>query len=88
LLSFRFLLRSLFRPPPGALMPSYRYRTAVVIGRWRAARRDALADAVKSGFARWEGEPWDTVTWRFPGEIEERSADAEECEPGPSAALR
>jgi hypothetical protein len=71
-----------------SLMPSYRYRTAVVIGRWRAERRDALADAVKSGFARWEGEPWDKVTWRFPGEIEESSADPEECEPAPSAASR
>ncbi|HEX8191426.1 MAG TPA: hypothetical protein VF552_00860 [Allosphingosinicella sp.] len=61
-------------------MPSYRYRTAVVVGRWRAARRDALADAVKSGFARWDGAPWDKVTWRFPGEIEECGEDPAACE--------
>lgn len=61
-------------------MPSYRYRTAVVVGRWRGARRDALADAVRSGFARWEGEPWDRVTWRFPGEIEECPHEPELCE--------
>ena len=67
-------------------MPSYRYRTAVVIGRWRPSRRDALADAVKSGFARWEGEPWDDVVWRFPGEIEECSGGAENCEPSDRSA--
>jgi hypothetical protein len=61
-------------------MPAFRYRTAIVVGRWRATRRDALADAVKSGFARWEGAPWDRVAWRFPGEIEECSEDPEACE--------
>ncbi|MEA3040996.1 MAG: hypothetical protein QOC65_485 [Sphingomonadales bacterium] len=52
-------------------MPSFRYRTALLVGRWRGSRRDALADAVRNGLAHWVGEPWDAVTWRFPGEIEE-----------------
>jgi hypothetical protein len=69
-------------------MPSFRYRTAVVIGRWRPTRRDALADAVKSGFARWEGEPWNEVAWRFPGEIEECSEDPEACEAAGQRAVR
>ena len=70
-------------------MPSYRYRTAVVMGRWRPTRRDAMADAVKSGFARWNGEPWDSVTWRFAGEIEESSEDAGTGENAqPTAARR
>lgn len=51
-------------------MPSFRYRTAVMVGRWRGSRRAALADAVRNGLAQWVGEPWDEVTWRFPGEIE------------------
>ncbi|MEA3018192.1 MAG: hypothetical protein QOI38_2914 [Sphingomonadales bacterium] len=57
-------------------MPAFRYRTLLMVGPWRATRRDALADAVRCGLARWAGEPWDRVTWRFPGEIEEREEDA------------
>ena len=46
-------------------------------------------DAVKSGFARWDGEPWDRVTWRFPGEIEECGEDPDACEESrPNAARR
>lgn len=58
-------------------MSAFRYRTAVLCGPWRETRRDALADAVRSGFARWEGPPWDTIRWRFPGDIEERADGAE-----------
>jgi hypothetical protein len=57
-------------------VPSFRYRTELVVGPWRATRREALADAVRCGLARWAGEPWDEVAWRFPGEIEERDEDA------------
>ncbi|HEX8364061.1 MAG TPA: hypothetical protein VF603_02120 [Allosphingosinicella sp.] len=59
-------------------MPSFRYRTALMVGRWRGSRRDALADAVRNGVAQWVGEPWDEVTWRFPGEIECAEPDATE----------
>lgn len=65
-------------------MPSFRYRTALLIGRWRGSRRDALADAVRNGLAQWVGEPWDEVAWRFPGEIEEGGQEA----PGACASRR
>ena len=51
-------------------MTRYRYRTFVVVGPWRPSRRDAMADAVRNGFAQWLGPPWQELKWRFPGEIE------------------
>lgn len=53
----------------------YRYRSFVLLGPWRTTRRDALADAVRSGLAVWAGEPWQDVKWRFQGEIEESEDD-------------
>jgi hypothetical protein len=61
-------------------MKRYRYRSLVLLGPWRASRRDALADAVRSGLAAWTGAPWDEVKWRFQGEIEE-SDESDEMPP-------
>ena len=54
-------------------MPAYRYKTAVMVGRWQPTRRDAMRDAVRAGIARWDGSSWDKVKWLFGGEIEERA---------------
>jgi hypothetical protein len=58
-------------------MPSFRYRTTLIVGRWRATRREALDDAVRCRLAAWAGEPGEDVKWRFPGDIEQRDADPE-----------
>gem|GEM_PF-2117029 len=58
-------------------MPSYRYRTGLMFGRWRRTRREALRDAVHSGFAQWAGPPWTEVKWKFPGYVKEQPADGE-----------
>ena len=52
-------------------MRCFRYRTAIVLGPWRRSRREAVFDAVRNGFASWQGPPWTDIAWRFPGEIEE-----------------
>lgn len=66
---------ALRRAPAAVAARRYRYRTAIVVGPWRASRRDALRDAVRNGFAAWGGPPWTQVKWRFPGEIEEAAED-------------
>lgn len=57
-------------------MPSFRYRTELVVGRWRATRREALADAVRCRLAHWTDQPGQ-VTWIFPGAVEEREEEPE-----------
>ena len=48
-----------------------------MLGRWRATRREALADAVRCRLAHWTDEPGQ-VTWIFPGAIEEREEAPDE----------
>ena len=62
-------------------MPSYRYRTGLLLGPWRASEREAREDAVRAGLASWTGPARDEVEWRFPGAIEAR---ADEPQPPPS----
>ena len=63
-------------------MPSFRYRTPLVVGAWRASRREALADAVRCRLAHWTDAQED-VTWLFDGAIEERAAGPDPL--GPSS---
>jgi hypothetical protein len=59
-------------------MSAFRYKTAAVYGRWRDTRREAMRDAVRDGFARWQDRSWRALIWRLPGEIEEgERADGE-----------
>jgi len=53
-------------------MPSYRYRTATLLGPWRATAEAAVADAIRSKQARRDedGAGWH---WVVPGSIEERN---------------
>jgi hypothetical protein len=51
-------------------MPRYRFRTATLIGRWRASRREAEADALASGQALLDHDDESKFVWRVPGEIE------------------
>jgi hypothetical protein len=53
-------------------MPSFRYRTATLLGPWRATSEAAVADAIISKQARLDedGAGW---RWVVPGSIEERS---------------
>ena len=58
-------------PPAGDRLRRYRYRTAVLVGRWRATRDAAIDDAVAAQQAfRGPDEP-SGVTWIVPGRIEE-----------------
>jgi hypothetical protein len=52
-------------------MPSYRYRTATLLGPWRATSEAAVTDAIRSKQARRDedGAGWH---WVVPGSIEER----------------
>ena len=45
----------------------YRYRTRALLGRWRATREEAAADAVNARLARIEDGAF---VWKVPGEIE------------------
>ena len=65
-------------------MARYRYRTALLVGRWRRTPREALRDAVHNGFAQWKGPPWTEVAWFFPGEIEEDDGPAAQSGSGSS----
>ena len=51
-------------------MPSFRYRTATLLGPWRETAEAAVADAIRAKQARRdeEGEGW---RWVVPGTIEE-----------------
>jgi hypothetical protein len=51
-------------------MPSFRYRTATLLGPWRATAEAAATDAIRAKQARRdeEGEGWH---WVVPGAIEE-----------------
>jgi hypothetical protein len=53
-------------------MPSFRYRTATLLGPWRATSEAAAADAIRSKQARRDedGVGWH---WVVPGCIEERN---------------
>ena len=62
-------------------MPSFRYRTALLLGPWRSSPEDALEDAVRRGVARRVRGSADAVEWLFPGEIEQRPDDADEGRP-------
>jgi hypothetical protein len=57
-------------------MPSYRYRTATLLGPWRATAEAAVADAIRSKQARRaaDGAGW---RWVVPGSIEERELEAQ-----------
>lgn len=59
-------------------MRSFRYRTATLLGPWRASFDAAVADAVRAKQARRDedGAGWH---WVVPGSIEERASAA----PGP-----
>jgi hypothetical protein len=54
----------------------YRYRTAVLAGRWRDTRDAALNDAVAAKQARADDSAPDGVHWLVPGEIEIREEDS------------
>ncbi len=59
------------RVPPAEPVRRYRYRTAVLVGRWRRSRELAIEDAIVAKQARRElGEPGG-VNWIVPGQIEE-----------------
>ena len=49
-------------------MARFRYRTATLVGAWRATRAQAEADAMAAGQARRDADG--TLIWRLPGEIE------------------
>jgi hypothetical protein len=53
-------------------MPSYRYRTATLLGPWRPTSEAAVADAIRAKQARRDkdGIGWH---WVVPGAIEERN---------------
>lgn len=50
-------------------MERYRYRTAVLVGPWRATHRAAALDAIISNQARAD-ETGEGLMWLVPGEIE------------------
>jgi len=50
-------------------MTRYRYRTSVLVGPWRATRREAALDAICSNQARAD-DTGGTLVWLVPGEIE------------------
>ena len=51
-------------------MPSYRYRTATLLGAWRSTAEAAVQDAIRAKQARRdeEGDGWH---WIVPGSIEQ-----------------
>ena len=53
---------------------NYRYRTAVLVGSWRASREAAIADAIKAKQAAPGDEDPSAINWIVPGKIEEREA--------------
>jgi hypothetical protein len=55
-------------------MSRFRYRTCVLVGPWRAARAEALADAVRSKQAI-PAEQGGEIEWRVSGTIEEEAAE-------------
>jgi hypothetical protein len=58
-------------------MPSYRYRTATLLGPWRASSDEAVTDAIRAKQAR-RDEHGDGWHWLVPGNIEERSGVAQD----------
>lgn len=58
-------------------MPSYRYRTATLVGPWRDSRLKAECDAVAVGQAEFEGHG-SRLIWRVDGEIEVSPAPADD----------
>ena len=61
-------------------MKSYRYRTATLLGPWRATYDAAVADAIRAKQARRdeEGTGWH---WVVPGALEERENAAPAADP-------
>ena len=57
-------------------MPSYRYRTSILVGPWRDTRLKAECDAVLMGQAEFAGGRGD-FTWKVEGTIEVRQEPAE-----------
>jgi hypothetical protein len=53
----------------------YRYRTAVLVGRWRDSAEAAVEDAVAARQARRHDKIHGAIHWVVPGEIEQESAD-------------
>ncbi len=49
----------------------YRYRTAVLVGRWRRSRDLAIEDAIVAKQARREAGDPSGLKWIVPGQIEE-----------------
>ena len=51
----------------------YRYRTSVLLGRWKSSPKEAAQDAIRAG----QAEPCETgqhgIRWRLNGEIEEET---------------
>jgi len=63
-------------------MPSYRYRTATLLGPWRETAEAAVSDAIRAKQARRndEDEGWH---WVVSGVIEEASLQDESGSPDP-----
>jgi hypothetical protein len=61
----------------GICRPSFRYRTATLLGPWRATSEAAVTDAIRSKQARLDedGVGWH---WVVPGSIEERDVAAQD----------
>jgi hypothetical protein len=55
-------------------VPRYRYRTATLIGPWRATPEEAAEDAVRARQAAPSEEDPAGIRWIVPGSIEKRRA--------------
>lgn len=61
--------------------PRYRYRTCVLVGPWRRAREEALADALRARQAR-RSEAGPDIVWVVGGAIEEEPLPRGAADPG------
>lgn len=52
----------------------YRYRTSVLLGRWKSSPREAALDAIRSGQAELDDTAKHGIRWRVDGEIEEEDS--------------
>jgi hypothetical protein len=57
----------------GGLMERYRYRTAALVGPWRALPDQAIDDAIRAGQALRESDG--RLSWRVTGSIEEGAGE-------------